>query len=346
MDRKQREQFILALPKVELHVHLEGTVTPAFWKKLLEKHAESEAVASLASLEQRFRYDSFEHFLHVYRDVIFSFKAADDFYELTRHYLQMAVDQGIRYSEVMMTPWFLVKQGIDFHEMMAEIDRAASEMEAKHPIEMKLIFDGPRNFGKEVVRKVFEMAVSDRTGRVIAVGLGGDEKNYPAPWYREAFDYARAQGLGTIAHAGETAGEQSMLETIQHLKVSRMGHCLGIPQRSELERLIQEREITLDLCPWSNVSTAVIERIEDHPMGDYLAREYPITLNSDDPGMFGNSLLKEYHCLADLHHPSIEQWGRLARHAVQGSFLPGEKKDRLNREIDAICLSIKEHEQC
>ncbi len=338
MEKKPITALIRDLPKVELHVHLEGTVTPAFWKSLLEKHQAAESVPSLEELENRFQYASFDQFLEVFRDIIFSFKTPDDFYDLTIHYLHQAAAQNIRYCEVMMTPWFVVQRGIDYRELMAEINKAAREVEASHDIEMKLILDGPRNFGKKVVKEVFYMAIQDQTGRVIAVGLGGDEANYPAEDYLEEFDYARAHGLQTIAHAGETAGEQSMLDTINLLKAKRLGHCLGIPKNSELEKLIEKEGVTLDLCPWSNVNTKVIASIEEHPMYDYLTRGYPITLNSDDPGMFGTSLMKEYETFADLYKPSAEQLGTLAKNAVNGSFMPEGKKIELIREIDNICI--------
>jgi adenosine deaminase len=334
----RKPDFINALPKVELHVHLEGTVTPLFWKHLLNKHQLQHPVPGLPDLEQRFRYKSFNDFLALFRDVIYSFKTPEDFYDLTRLFLQSAVEQNIRHCEVMLTPWFVVQQGIDYQELMAEIDRAAREVEATAAITMKLILDGPRNFGKEVVKEVFEMAARDKTGRVIGVGLGGDEKNYPAKWYADEFKYAQAEGLATVAHAGETAGEQSMLDAIMYLNPSRLGHCLGIPRSSRLEQLIFSRGITLDLCPWSNVATGVIDSIEKHPMYDYLRRGYPITLNSDDPGMFGNRLLKEYKTMADLHPVSIDQLGTLAKNAVNGAFLSNGRKLELAREIDRTCL--------
>ncbi len=342
MDNTRAFELIRKLPKVELHVHLEGSVTPEFWKHLLEKHGVSAPIPSLEELKKRFKYDSFDQFIEVYRDIIFSFKSPHDFYELTLLYLDSALKQNIRYVEMMMTPWFLIRQGIDLGEMLAEIDRAAREVENVSDMELKLIFDGPRNFGKEVVREVFEMAVNDRTGRVIGVGLGGDEKNYPAPLYVDCFDYARAEGLNTIAHAGETAGEQSMLDAIKLLKVSRLGHCLGIPRASELESLIFEKGITLDLCPWSNVATKSIPSIEEHPMFQYLLQGYPITLNSDDPGMFTTSLTKEYETISTLNNISAEQLEQLSKNAVQGSFLTKEKKNRLKGEIEQVVRSFKQ----
>ena len=224
---------------------------------------------------------------------------------------------------------------------MSEIDRAAKEIEADHDIEFKLIFDGPRNFGEEVVMDVFKMASEDKTGRVIGVGLGGDEKNYPPALFENCFNFARSQGLKTIAHAGETAGEQSMNDAINLLHASRLGHAIGISEGSELESLILDREITLDLCPWSNVATRVINQIEDHPMLDYLNRGLPITLNSDDPGLFFSSLTKEFETMVSLYNISAIQLGQLTKNAIDGSFMDINKKQSLTRRIDKIVAEFR-----
>lgn len=341
MNRENRSigEFIQQMPKVELHVHLEGTVTPKFWLKLLNKHGQNGEKQTLESLRKRYEYQSFMDFIYAYRDVLAAFQDPSDLYDLTKQFLKKSANENIRYCEVMLTPWFLTRKGLDFHEIMQEIDRAAREAEKEHGIEMKLIFDGPRNFGKEVVRSVFEQAVNDRTGRVIGVGLGGAEAEYPAKDYVEEFDFARSAGLKTICHAGETDGKQSMIDSINLLKVSRMGHCLGIPKSSELEELILKKGVTLDLCPWSNVATRVIPGIESHPFPEYLKRDYPISINTDDPGFFQTDIIKEFTTMQKLYQLSREQLVEISKKAVTGSFLSNEKKAALNQEID---LSISQ----
>lgn len=327
-------EFIKNLPKVELHVHLEGAVTPAIWKEQVMRNKVESLYSAVEPVDDHFSFDSFMGFIAVFRDVLLSFRSPEDFYHLTQSFLKGLADQQVRYCEVMMTPWFVMRQGIDFREMMAEIDRAAREAEQQHNIEMKLLFDGPRNFGNQVVREVFELAVSDRTGRVIGVGLGGDEKNYPAEDFAEEFAFARSHGMKTIAHAGETAGEVSMLAAIEKLGATRLGHCLGIPENSRLEEVILEQEITLDLCPGSNLATGSLKTIEDHPLNDYLHRGYSLTLNSDDPGIFATSLTKEFEMMATLHHLNYEQLAGISLNSVKGSFLSDSRKCELKREIE------------
>ena len=332
------KDFIAQLPKAELHVHLEGAVTPEFWLKLIKKH-QPDNTLTLDQLKKRFVYNSFPDFLETFRDVVFSFYNADDLYDLTATFLNQSADQNVRYCEVMFTPYFLIKRGLDYHDMMAEIVRAAKETERKRGIEMKLIFDGPRNFGNKVVRELFELAANDRTGHVVGVGLGGDEKSFPARDFQNEFQFAEAHGLKTIAHAGEPAGTRSIIDTITLLNVSRIGHGLGIIENSDVESLIFDRNITLDLCPGSNVKTRSINSLNEHPLKNYLERGYSVTLNSDDPGLFSSTLNNEYLAMAKICSLSPDQITQIAINSINGSFLPQSRKRQLIDEIDAFAKS-------
>jgi len=328
--------FIIEIPKVELHIHLEGCVTPEFWFQLNKKNEQliEGPLPSIEALQSRFRFQNFQDFIAAFRDVIYSFHTPGDLYDLTCFVIENARQQNIRYLELLFTPWFLVKRGIDFHEMMAEIDRACKEGEEKYGVKVKLLFDGPRNMGPQVVMETFELATQERTGRVIGVGLGGDEVNYPAREFVKEFDFARAHGLRTVAHAGEGGGEKSMLDAIKKLKAERLGHCLGIPKSSKLERLVLEKEIPLELCPNSNVATGTIENLKDHPFETYLNRGYPISLHSDDPGFFQTNLLREYETMAELHKLKPEQLLELSRNAVRASFMSPSEKQTLLCEVN------------
>jgi len=235
----------------------------------------------------------------------------------------------------MFTPFFFVKRGLPYREILNAIDSAAREVEADHPIKMSLIFDGPRNFGAEIVAEVFEMAAGDHTGRVIGVGLGGDELNYPAHLFQKEFEKAHSYGLNLIAHAGETDGEKSMIDAIQKLKVSRIGHGLGITKGSRLEALIREKNITIDLCPGSNLATGVIDSLEDHPFGKYYQKAYTISLNSDDPGLFKTSLNQEYLKMAELHKLSEKDLIQVILNGISGTFLPDSDKRILSTEVES-----------
>ena len=218
---------LIAMPKVELHVHLEGFVDLSFWQEMTEAQG-SWTQDRAQEMKEKFAFQDFGQFLKCFGAVIFSFLNPDDFYRLTHKALSDLQSQGIRYAEVMLSPGFFVDRGIDFHEMMAEINRAASEVERQGGPEMKLIFDGPRNFGLAAVQQNFELAVQDKTNRVIGVGLGGDEANFPARDFQAPFAWAKSHGLKLTCHAGETAPESSIAEAIELLGAQRIGHGLGI----------------------------------------------------------------------------------------------------------------------
>jgi aminodeoxyfutalosine deaminase len=325
-------KFIQELPKVELHLHLEGCVTPELWLKLIQKY-QPDAQTTIQALEARFVYASFFDFMDTYRDIIFSFQEPEDIYDLTKFVMNQLVQQNVRYCEVMFTPFFFVKRGIPYKEMMDAVDKAAKEVELNHPIVMKLIFDGPRNFGTEVVSEVFDMAINDTTGRVIGVGLGGDELNYPATLFQKEFEKAQSCGLKLIAHAGETDGEQSMIDTIEKLKVNRIGHGIGITKNSKLDALIRERDITIDLCPGSNLATGVLKSLEDHPFWEYYQSGYKVSLNSDDPGLFKTSLNLEYFKMAELHNLSEKDLIQIVLNGISGTFLSEVEKNMLAAEV-------------
>lgn len=324
---------IAALPKAELHVHLEGFMDLTSWRAMTERQG-TWTPERQTEMEAHFAFKTFPFFLKCFGAVIFSFTSPEDFYDLTKKALSDLAAQGVVYAEVMLTPAFFVDRGIDFAEMMGEIDRAAKE---EPSVEMKLIFDGARNFGPEAVAHNFKLAAQDPTGRVIGVGLGGDEANFPARLFKEQFDWARAQGFRATCHAGEAAGEESIIEAVEVLGAERLGHALGIRPGSRAEELILARQLTLDLCPHSNQVTGVCLDLNEHPLPDYLARGYRVTLNSDDPGFFRSDLLTEY-AWAQERGLSADQLKGLAAQSFQGSFLEPALKQAWLKRLEAAWL--------
>ncbi len=312
--------WLQRLPKAELHVHLEGFVDAPFWRDLLIKHS-LDPVPPLAELEARYHYPDFAGFIRCFSGVVKSFYTADDFYQLTRYALAKQAAQGIVYTETYLTPLFYANKNLDFKDVLWAIDQAAREAEGETGIVMRLLLDGARNFGPESVQLVFERATQDPTGRVIGVGLGGDEARFPARLFQANFAWAAAQGLHCVCHAGETAGEASMLEAVELLQAKRLGHALAVQPQTRLEALILQGQIALELCPTSNRRTGQIATLEQHPFARYFQAGYPVVLGSDDPGFFGSDLLGELRLMAQLHSLSQADLAQLARNSFCLSFL-------------------------
>jgi len=328
------EKRLLALPKVELHVHLEGFVDLAFWREMTKAQG-TWTIQRDQEMVAHFGFTSFPAFLKCFGAVIFSFSDPGDFYRLTQRALNSLNTQGVRYAEVMLSPSFFVNRGIDFGEMLSEIHRATQEAETQGGPKIKLIFDGPRNFGLDAVWQTFKLAALDTTGLVIGVGLGGDEANFPARDFCEPFAWAKAQGLRATCHAGETSGESSIFDAVTLLGAERIGHALGITQGGAVESLILEKNIGLDLCPHSNVTTGVLTRLEDHPLADYINRGFELCLNSDDPGFFRTELMKEYLWAKDSLGLRWAQIHQICRNSINQSFLSSTDKQTLLTELAA-----------
>ncbi len=327
----EEADFILALPKIELHVHLEGFVDPVFWHEMLTRQGGPSP--PLSQLEASYDFKDFPGFLQAFAAVVRSFHSPEDFYHLTKKALNFQADQGIRYSETYFTPIFYTPKGLDFHEIMSEIHRAAREAKEERGITLRLILDGVRNFGFASVQKVFEMAASDRTGLVVGVGLGGDETHHPAHLFIDNFAWARAQGLTAVCHAGETMGEASMLDAIELLGARRIGHALRIQEGSRIEEMLERYAVCLELCPTSNLKTGQIASLEEHPFKTYRQRGYQISLNSDDPGFFKTSLLTEYKKMGALYDFGPAEYCQLALRALDSAFLPRAQRDQIASEI-------------
>lgn len=316
------------LPKVELHVHLEGFVDLPFWRAMTKAQG-TWSEARDQEMAQKFAFQSFPLFLKCFGAVIFSFKTPGDFYLLAQKALADLKAQGVVYGELMFTPAFFVDRGIPFPEIMAEIDRAAKEAEREGGPRLALIFDGARNFGTQAVQHCFDLAAADRTGRVIGVGLGGDEAHFPARDFKDQFAWAKAQGFRLTCHAGEAAGEDSIAQAVGILGAERIGHALGLTPGGRVEELVLEKGVALDLCPHSNLTTGVLASLDQHPFLAYRERGHKVSLNSDDPGFFQTNLLKEYLWASEALGLSPQDLGSLGQAALDQSFLPEPEKRRL-----------------
>jgi len=326
------EAWLLALPKVELHVHLEGFVDLAFWREMTQAQGTWSEERDQEMVKQ-FQFTNFGAFLKCFGAVIFSFTGPGDFYRLAKKALSQLKAQGIRYAEVMLSPSFFVNRGIDFFEMLAEIHRAAQESEQAMGPRIKLIFDGPRNFGLDAVQQTFELAAQDKTGLVIGVGLGGDEENFPARDFQTPFAWAKAEGLRATCHAGEAAGEDSIFDAITLLGAERIGHGLGITEGGAVQELVLEKNVGLDLCPHSNITTGVLADLKQHPLKDYLSRGFAVSLSSDDPGFFQTNLMKEYRWAAGTLGLTDTQILQICQHSIDQSFLSPPEKQALSQGL-------------
>ncbi len=324
------------MPKTELHLHLEGSISPRTLLELSQKNRVDLGVNDLAGVERMFRYQDFLGFLDVYRACARCLIYGEDFervaYELAIH----LADQHVRYAEVMLSPAQHMLRNMDFNEILggvaAGFDRALKE----RGIICRPAFDFGRQFSLEEAHRAVELAQEGMRYGVVAFSIGGDEANYPPEPFVEVFAVARAVGLHVMAHAGEVAGASSVRGAVEMLGVDRIGHGFRVLEDSELTEFLARRgDITFDVCPTSNIRTGVVATLTAHPLRQMLDAGLPITLNSDDPSLFGTTLTAEYLLAVEHFGFSIDEICRVALQGVRGAFIPAAERERLLSDFSA-----------
>jgi adenosine deaminase len=329
--------FIKAMPKVELHVHLEGATRPETLLKLAQRHGIALPADTVEGIRDWYEFVDFPHFIEVYVQLSECIRTPDDIEMLTREFLQGQAAQNIRYSEVTYTPYTHYQQkGLAFDDQLAAINRARAWAETELGVTMGLVIDiarGPSH--APAMDMVADWAIGGMDDGVVAFGLGGPEVGYPPEDYVTAFDKARAAGLPAVPHAGETVGPESIWSALRVCDAVRIGHGVRCLEDLALVAELRDRQIPLEVCPTSNICLKVFDQFEDHALPRLLDEGLYVTLNSDDPPMFNTTLTGEYLksvAAFGLDVGSIEQ---VVFNAVRASFLPPSMKANMEREFYA-----------
>ena len=331
------EMFVRRMPKAEIHVHLEGSVRPATLLELARRNGVRPPANDEAGLREFFRFRDFPHFIEVYIAVCTCLRTPDDFATIVLELGDDAAAQNIHYLEIHFNPETNVrKRGLDFHQMLAGMNRGRAEAKERWGVEMRWIADGVRDSETSpysVTQTVDWIAPLSPEDGVVALGLGGNEIGYPPSPFVRDFARARAAGLHTVAHAGETTGHATICDSLDFLGVERIGHGVRAAENAGLvERLARDR-IPLELCPTSNLCTGVVASFADHPFRAFDDAGVLVTVNSDDPPLFGTTLTDEFLVLAQHWGYDADGLQRIALNAVDVAFLPDEEKSLLRTEF-------------
>ncbi|WP_329011697.1 adenosine deaminase [Micromonospora rifamycinica] len=332
--------FIAELPKVELHVHHVGSASPRIVAELAARHeGRSPVPADPDALADYFAFRDFAHFIEVYLSVVDLVRDPDDVWLLTHEVARELARQQVRYAELTVTPYSHVRRGIPAPAFCEAIEDARRRAEADFGIALRWCFDIPGEAGLPAAEETLRISLDERPDGLVAFGLGGPEIGVPRPQFKPYFDQARAAGLRSVPHAGETTGPETIWDALRELGAERIGHGISAAQDPELLAHLAERRIPLEVCPTSNVRTRAVARIEEHPLRRLVDAGVRVTVNSDDPPMFGTTLNDEYAVAARLLDAGPEQLAALAREAVSASFLDPAGQARIIAEIDAYAAS-------
>jgi aminodeoxyfutalosine deaminase len=326
--------FVAGLPKAEIHVHHVGSASPRIVSELAARHP-GTVPADLDALREYYTFRDFGHFIEVYLAVVDLLREPEDIRLLTYEIATDMAAQNIRYAELTLTPYTSVQAGVPIEAFVEAVEDARVAAERDHAIRLRWIYDVPGEFGVPSAEETVRYALDHAPETLVGFGLGGPEVGVDRPQFKHVFDQARAAGLHSVPHAGETTGPQTVWDAIRELGAERIGHGTSSVQDPALVDHLVEHRIPLEVCPTSNIATRAVDTLENHPIRELYAAGVNVTVNSDDPPMFGTTLNREYEIAADLLGLDEHGIASLAKNAVHASFLADPDKSALAAEIDA-----------
>ena len=312
---------LIAMVKADLHVHLVGSAAPHTVATLAARHPGAGVPQQTGELIDYFRFRDFSHFLNVYTAVSTLVRSQEDVVILVDGLAADMRAQGTVYAEVTVTPVSHIRQGIGPGELAQALNIGAARARAGG-VELAWVYDISGGDGKEGGRLTLDAALNHPPDALTGFGIGGPEAGVSRSDYRAEFGAARAAGLHSVPHAGESVGPQEIWSAVEDLGAERIGHGISAAGDQRLLDRLREDRITLEVCPSSNVATGVIPSLEEHPLPRLLAAGVRVVLGSDDPPMFGTSLVEEYRRLRDRLGLPASTLRALAAASIRASFAP------------------------
>ena len=333
-DQPDPETWLRGLPKAELHLHLEGSITPETLVELSQRN--DPMPLTLAEARGVYSYHDFPSFLLCFKAVTTRLHTPADYELITYNMLRDLAQQGVRHAEAYISIGILYWQDrLDVDLVIAAIERGRTRAEADFNISLLWIIDAVRHFGVEACARVFRKAaqLQSRYPSIVGIGIGGNELLGPAHEFRELYQDAKAAGLRLTCHAGENTGPQSSWAAV-NIGAERIGHALSAQDDPDLIEVLVERQIPLELNITSNLRTGCCPSLDAHPVKLYFEEGLMVTLNSDDPPFFGANLLDEYLLAHRTFEFALDQLRELAANSIEASFLPPERKLALLGEVE------------
>ena len=317
------------MPKVENHLHLKGAIPhDALWQ-LIQKYGGDESVRSLHQLEEKFRYRDFNHFIEMWTWKNRFIREHEDFVLISEAVFSELAVQNVKYAEVFISP-SLFKRRLPVQQIVEAIYGSLCKVAG---IKINLVADLVRDYGpQQEMRTLFELHEVKNMG-LVGIGMGGTEDAFPPRLFAGVYEQARKFGFRTTAHAGEACGAGSIWSALKDLKVDRIGHGTRAAEDPALMGYLSGHGIAVELCPLSNARTRVIQSIEEHPVRIFIDNGIPVSINTDDPKMFGNSLAAEYQTLKDVFGFTNQEIHDIILRSIDTMWLDQGEKAALTEAI-------------
>ena len=327
--------FVRALPKAELHLHIEGTLEPEMMFDLAARNGIDLPFANVEEVRAAYEFSDLQSFLDIYYQGAAVLVTEQDFFDLMYAYLGRAAADGVRRAEIFFDPQTHTERGIDFSVFMGGFTRAIDAASVEWGISAGLIMCFLRHLPGEAAVETWSEA-APYANLMIGVGLDSSEVGNPPEWFAEAYQLARDAGLHAVAHAGEEGPPAYIYGALDSLGSERIDHGVRSAEDPDLVARLVAEQIPLTMCPLSNVKLRVFDRLEDHNLKDLLDRGVRVTVNSDDPAYFGGYVLDNYVAIAEALNLSREELIALARNSIEATFLSVDEKDALLADLEAV----------
>lgn len=329
------ETFIHALPKVELHLHIEGSLEPELLFALAERNQIPLPYADVESLRAAYQFTNLQSFLDIYYQGANVLIREQDFYDLTWAYLQKCHQQNVVHTEIFFDPQTHTDRGIPFADVIGGISRALADGESKLGITSALILSFLRHLSEEAAFATLEQALPYRD-LFVGIGLDSSEKGNPPEKFSRVFARVRELGFKVVAHAGEEGPAEYIWTALNDLQVARIDHGVRCVDDPALVEHLRQTRVPLTVCPLSNTKLCVFSEMSEHNIGKLLDRGLCVTVNSDDPAYFGGYMEENYLAIQSALDLTKPQLAQLARNGIEASFMTEQRKQALMAQVDSL----------
>ena len=324
------------LPKAELHLHIEGTFEPELIFKIAERNNVKIPFESIEALRGAYQFQDLQSFLYLYYQAMNVLQKEEDFFELAMHYFHRAKENGIVHAEIFFDPQAHTSRGVPFDVVINGLHQAVKKAEETLGITSKLIMCFLRDLSAESAMETLKQA-EPHLDKIVAIGLDSAEVGNPPSKFKDVFEAAMAQGLLTVAHAGEEGPPDYVWQALNQLKVSRIDHGVRSLEDPALVDHLQQQRVPLTVCPLSNVKLCVFPDLKSHNLKQMLDLGLMATVNSDDPAYFGGYAADNLHQVSQALGLTKDEQIKLAQNSIEASFLSHAEKSAYLAQIDRFC---------
>ncbi|OPH53886.1 adenosine deaminase [Vibrio campbellii] len=324
--------FIQGLPKVELHLHIEGSLEPELLFELAQRNNIDIPYESPQELRKAYEFEDLQSFLDIYYQGANALRTEQDFYDLTWAYLERCKADNVIHTEIFFDPQTHTDRGIEFETVINGIHRAMQDGNEQLGITSQIIACFLRHLSEESAIETLQSIIRHQD-KIIGVGLDSSELGHPPEKFKRAFQQAKDAGLLTVAHAGEEGPAQNIVDSIEMLRVSRVDHGVRCVEDESLMDALIESKMPLTVCPLSNIKLCVFDEMEQHNIVDLLRKGVAVTINSDDPAYFGGYMTDNFMAVSNAHPMTKSELAQFTINAINASFISEALKAKYRAQV-------------